>query len=206
MDDRAHMQANRTRLSTRSCEGLLGLCQGLLADHVLNEPEVRFLDLWLRDHSEISEVWPGNVIFSCVREILHDEVFSEEKLQCLTELLISVLGATWKETGATSGLSTKLPIQSDAQIFFVDRTFCFSGTFAAGKRSVCESLVGERGGIVKSDITRELDFLVVGKFDSPDWLNTSFGRKILKAVRYQEEGCKVQIVSEKCWSEAIDLV
>lgn len=204
MNDFTHMRANGSRLLTRSCEALLGVCQGLLADHVLNEAEVIFLGLWLRDHPDIARVWPGSVIAERVQAILADGKVSDEELEQLKEVLTSLLGGTWEQTGAATGLSTDLPVQDDAQIMLADRCFCFSGKFVFGTRSACERAVVERGGMVHKEISRDLDFLVVGTLISPDWLNTSFGRKIEKAVGYQKDGCRIQIVPEKRWNDAIE--
>ena len=204
MNDFAHKRANESRLLTRSCEALLGVCQGLLADHVLNESELHFLDLWLRDHPDIAHVWPGMVIADRIRNILADGIVTEDELQQLEDVLRSVLGGTWEQTGAATGLPIDLPLQDDTLVVLSHRRFCFSGKFAFGTRSACESIVITHGGIANKDITKDLDFLVIGTFISPDWLNTSFGRKIEKAVGYQQEGCKVRIVSEKHWSRSIE--
>ena len=204
MNDFARMRANESRLLTRSCEALLGVCQGLLADHVLNESEFHFLDLWLHDHPDIADVWPGVVIAARIRSILADGIVTEEELQQLQEVLRSILGGTWGETGAATGLPSELPIQDDTPVVLADRMFCFSGRFVFGTRSTCENFVIARGGFINKDITKDLDFLVVGTFISPDWLNTSFGRKIEKALGYQSDGFKVRIVSEKHWSETIE--
>lgn len=39
--------ATEARLLKRSCEALLGICAGLMADGVLSDEEIRFLNLWL---------------------------------------------------------------------------------------------------------------------------------------------------------------
>lgn len=204
MIESTHTRANQSRLLSRSCEALLGVCQGLLADHVLNEAEVGFLALWLRDHPDIARVWPGNIISERVEDILSDGSFSEDGLEQLKEVLTSLLGGTWAQTGAASGLSIDLSIEHDAQFVLPGRRFCFSGKFVFGSRSVCERAVLERGGLIDKEITKDLDFLVVGPFVSSDWLNTTFGRKIEKAVGYQRAGCGIRIISEKCWSKAIE--
>ena len=204
MTNQTHMRANDSRLLTRSSEALLGVCQGLLADHVLNEAEVGFLALWLREHPDIAGIWPGKIIAERVESILADGKVSEDELEQLKDVLTSLLGGAWEETGAVDGLSTNLPLEHDVQVVLPGRRFCFSGKFAFGSRAVCERVVVERGGLINRDITKDLDFLVVGTFASPDWLNTSFGRKIEKAVGYQREGCGIRIVPEKCWSQAIE--
>lgn len=138
MSGSIHMRANNSRLLTRSSEALLGVCQGLLADHALNEAEVGFLALWLRDHPDIAEIWPGNMIAERVESILADGKISEDELEQLKDVLTSLLGGAWEDTGAVDGLSTNLPLERDVQVVLPDRRFCFSGKFAFGPRSVCE--------------------------------------------------------------------
>jgi hypothetical protein len=39
--------------------------------------------------------------------------------------------------------------------------------------------------------------VVIGEFSSRDWLETTFGRKILAAVEYADGGLPIAIVDEK---------
>jgi hypothetical protein len=38
---------------------------------------------------------------------------------------------------------------------------------------------------------------------SPHWRQTSYGNKIERAVQLQEEGCAIEIISERRWLEAL---
>ena len=49
---------------------------------------------------------------------------------------------------------------------------------------------------MESGITKATDFLVVGTFGSRDWAQTSFGRKIEKAVAYRDAGEPIGFVTE----------
>ena len=64
----------------RSCETLLGICAGLLADQGLNEQEVLFLDQWLKENDAIADVWPGEMIAQRVRHALADGVVTDDEL------------------------------------------------------------------------------------------------------------------------------
>jgi hypothetical protein len=43
-----------------------------------------------------------------------------------------------------------------------------------------------------------------GTFGSRDWVHTSFGRKIQKAVDYRTSGSRLAIVGEDHWARCID--
>lgn len=180
---------------------MLGICAGILADGDLNEHEVRFLDLWLEDISDIANVWPGDVIAMRVRDVLADNVVTHEELKHLKEILTELIGGRLQETGATSGYSTKLPVNDEeASAFnFKDDSFCFTGNFLFGTRASCERAITNRGALAVANVRQDLGYLVIGTMVSSEWANTSPGRKIEKAVDYQNSGCPILIISEEHW-------
>ena len=205
MNDLVRHRANKARLLARASDSLLGICTGLLADQVVNEAEVLFLDVWLRQHEEIRDTWPGYVISNRVRKILADERIRQDELDELKALLEQVIGGTLEQTGAVEGLSTSLPIEDGVTISIPHRSFCFTGRFAFGSRKSCELAVIQRGGRTSAEVVKTLDYLVVGNFITPDWVHTSYGRKIEKAVDYRDKGYSLKIVSETAWCDSLDL-
>lgn len=195
---------NRARMLVRSCESLLGICQGLVADGELNEREVRFLDHWLLEHDEIREVWPASVIAQHVRKAVSGRSISSEDLGHLKDILDQLLGGTVVDTGAVDGIPTTLPLDVDVDIIFPDRSFCFTGVFLFGSRARCQSAVSMRGGVVASAIVKVLDYVVIGTLVSPEWKNSRYGLKIQKAVSYRSDGLALRIVSEQQWCEALN--
>lgn len=185
----------------RSCESLLGICTGIIADDALNEREVRFLDLWLQDNADISTVWPGEVIARRIREVLADGIVTGEELDHLKQTIAELIGGTLQETGALGGISTRLPLNDDRAIpvNFQNTAFCFTGNFLYGTRAACERAVMQRGAMAFDGIRKNLEYLVVGTMVSEDWANSSHGRKIEKAVEYQGKGCPILIISEQHW-------
>ena len=195
------LMSNEAHKLRKSCESLLGICTGLIADGKLNEQEIRFLDLWLKDNEDIATVWPGDVIARRVREILADDIVTDDELGHLQGTLKELIGGTLQDTGAISGLSTSLPINDDqaSPVIFKDASFCFTGNFLFGTRAACERAITQRGAIALDNVKKDLDYLVIGTMVSSDWANTSHGRKIEKAVEYQSKGCPILIISEAHW-------
>src|SRR5690606_32291749 len=98
--------------------------------------------------------------------------------------------------------STALPLCNPAPPVIVKaHSFCFTGRLNSGSRPWCETRVVEFGGIPASGITKKLNYLVIGEIGSRDWLHSTHGLKIKKAVDYRESGVPLHIISEKHWYE-----
>jgi NAD-dependent DNA ligase len=82
-------------------------------------------------------------------------------------------------------------------IDFKDNLVCFTGEFLYGTRAACERLVLKVGAMCSDSVSRKIDILVIGTRVSPDWVHTSFGRKIQRAVELQDEGHAIEIISER---------
>ncbi|HEX7964858.1 MAG TPA: BRCT domain-containing protein [Gammaproteobacteria bacterium] len=199
----ARRAATDARLLARSCEGLLGICAGFLADDHLSVEEIRFLDVWLKDHSELADTFPGNIITARVKEVVKDGKITEEERGHLEQILKDLLGGTLQQTGATSGMSTKLPLEDGIEVVIPNKYFCFTGQFLFGTRAACERAVNSRGGVAISGIRKDLNYLVIGAMASHEWAHTSFGRKIEKAMEYKTLGCPIYIVSEDTWVQSV---
>jgi NAD-dependent DNA ligase len=114
------------------------------------------------------------------------------------ELLLHTVGGNAPAHGEAS-MSTELPFtKPPPTIDFVDRAFCFTGKFFSGTRSWCEEQVASRGAHCCA-ITRDLDYLVIGEIGSRDWIHSTHGRKIEKAIEDNGRGCCIGIVSEQYW-------
>jgi hypothetical protein len=73
-----------------------------------------------------------------------------------------------------------------------------------GTRRECERKVIELGGRVRDTVTRRTNFLVIGPIASSAWLESTHGRKILRAVELRSNGLPLRIVSEEAWIRAIE--
>lgn len=172
---------------------------GLIGDGVLNDAEIQFLNLWLSDNQEIAQTWPAEVIYSKVKSVLSDGMITEQERDHLKKVLSDVLGGDLEDTGAASGLSTKLPIDKIESIEIPLSSFCFTGNFLYGTRSACERAIEQRQGSVQSRVTIDLDYLVIGTLTSREWAHTSFGRKIEQAMDYKKKGAEIRIINEEQW-------
>lgn len=186
----------------QSLGALLGIATGHLSDAHLSDSEIAFLHNWLEQHSALAASWPGDIIHSKVRAILADGHVSEEERAHLTDTLQKLVGGQLEQLAASTHV-TQLAFDEVAKIEIPGRTFCLTGDFAFAPRSKCEEAISERGGSVKSGVSKKINYLVVGGLGSAEWKHGSFGTKLEKAMTYKREGVPILIVHEEIWTQAL---
>ena len=187
----------------RDMAEMLGLAKGVLIDGVVSEDEAMTLMNWAEERPSVVLAWPGNVLYRRLRNIFSDGHASEDEREDLAQLLKELVGG---EAGTIGGetATTGLPLNDPQPSMEIpDRVFVFTGRFAFGNRRACEEAVRRNGGRVEPGITKHTDYVIVGIFASRDWLQTSYGRKILKAVRYRDKYSLPAIISEQHWTAHI---
>lgn len=112
--------ATDARLLKRSCESLLGIAAGLVADGELNDKEVHFLSTWLSEHPELASSWPGEVVFKRVREALNDGLLTAEELLYLRQTLEQLVGGSFADNGAVADGASTLPIDGSVAVVVPD--------------------------------------------------------------------------------------
>lgn len=188
----------------KTVESLLGLVRGVLADGELSDAEIGVLAAWCNQHPEVVTQWPGSAIACRVRSVLSDgEITSAEKAD-LTQSLQCIVGGSVQETGMPAGLSIQLPVDPCDKLLFRGATYCFTGKFLYGTRDACEQTVIDRGARISSDVTINLSYLVIGALASQDWIHTSYGRKIEKAIGYKRQGRAITVLAEERWTALLD--
>lgn len=187
----------------KSTQALMGICAGICADNLLHDREIQFLAAWLREHEEVASAWPGREIARRVRDILADGIVTDAERADLLDTAKKLSGTYFSDTGAAAEEGPALPIDDDPSIYFRDMSFCFTGRFVYGTRACCERAVLKAGGMPVDTVGKRLNYLVIGTLIEPHWINTTYGRKIEKAVTYRDAGCDLTIVSERQWTAAL---
>ena len=115
-----------------------------------------------------------------LQRIYADGVVTDEER---SDLLALLQDATGQKTVEAVTAPTSLPLDNPAPpIGFRGESFCFTGKFASGLRSWCESETAARGGLCLPGVSSKLRFLVIGSVGNENWAHSSFGTKIEKAV------------------------
>ncbi|HEX6038132.1 hypothetical protein [Longimicrobium sp.] len=191
-------------VASRSLDELMGFVRGVLADGEVSDAEARSLLAWCTHNPHAVQQWPGREIAARLGRIFADGIVSAEEREDLTSLLQAVSGAA-PEIPAGTGRSSRLPLNDPVpDLAFVGRTFVFTGQFVYGTRNACEAEVVQRGGHCSSSVSAKVDFVVIGELCSPNWLHTTYGTKIQKAVDYRDDRrLPIAIVPEDAWVAAL---
>ncbi len=176
----------------------------MICDGKISEGESDALQRWLAGHGDAARLYPGNIVAERLRRIYKDGSVNDDERQDLYALLLDLTGET-EEHDQPLNLSTRLPFDEPTPaILFEDHEHVFTGRMLYGTRQVYERKVVERGGRVGTNVTKRTSFLVIGPTASSAWLESTHGRKILRAVELRSEGLPLRIVSEEAWIHAIE--
>lgn len=196
---------NAARLNDRMIDELIGLCRGVLFDGAVSELEASALLRWVEANREISQQWPANVLYRRISRMMADGILDLEEQRELIETLVELTGAPSPEASVKSG-STALPLCAPLPaVTFPGKLFCFTGKFASGTRTQVQEAVIALGAEVKGSPTNRTSYLVIGSIGSADWIHSTHGRKIEKAVALRTEGKPIHIIAEEYWAECIEV-
>ena len=203
IDSYATAVAMEKRRTNKAIEHLLGMVTGMVADAHLHDKEVQLLQTWLTQHPEATHDFPGSVIARKVHEVLADGVITEAERTHLLEVLTAMASTDFSVTGSAAPEVLALPIEDCVTIDFTNTMVCMTGEFLYGTRASCERLVLAAGAMCADNVGKKVDILVIGTRVSPDWVHTTFGRKIQRAMELQEQGHAIEIISVKKMMEAL---
>lgn len=195
---------NASRRLHRAIDQLIGICSGIIADGVINDQEIAFVSTWLAENKAVCVEFPGKQIAERLNTVLADGKVSTDERGELLSLFKQISGNGFSDTGATNPEGAAVPADVSPEIVLAGKRFCFTGKFAFGSRGRCEAAVVDCGGEVINDITKSLDYLVLGVGVSKDWKHETYGRKIEKALQMRAAGSERPIiVAEADWVAAL---
>lgn len=197
---------NAARISDRSVDELIGICRGVLADGIVSAGEPEFLLAWLESNKEAANQWPGNMLYARIVEMFEDGRIDEDEESELLDILHDLTGRGIPLPEQARSYSTALPLCKPVPDIRADgRAFVLTGKFATGPRKKCETLLRGMGGTSKSTPSQAVDYLVIGAIGSGEWIHSTHGRKIEKAVELRAKGARISIVSEQDWAERLGI-
>ena len=175
---------------------LIGFLTGVAADGVLNDDEVSAMSFWLEENASIRATWPASVVVNRLELILEDGIITEEERSDLLNTVNQVTG-TNAEDSKISFESTEVWEDKIDKLVVAGAMFCLTGDFVSGDRNSMDNFLRFRGANTSSNVNKDVDFLVIGTLASGDWLYTSHGRKIEKALMLKREGHHITIITER---------
>lgn len=198
---------HQARIDRRSADALVGLAAGITADGHINQMEAEFLQNWISTNLVHLDDPVINLLYRRLSNMLADGVLDAEESKELLEILRSFAGVSASKPKASDNSFVRpngLPLnQPPPELVWSGRVFLFTGVMAYGPRKDCEAKVIERGGQIAPGVSKKIHYLVVGEIGNEQWLHSTYGTKIKKAVELRETGSPLAIVSEQHWQSAL---
>lgn len=194
---------HQARIERRSVDALIGIAAGLAADGTINQQEAEFLRTWIETHLVHLDDPVVNILYRRLADMLSDGVLDAEESAELLETLHQFTGLP-AATTQTFSAPASLPLDNPApELSWAERVFLFTGVMAYGPRKQCESLIVERGGLIGGSVSKKIHYLVIGSIGNDQWLHSTYGTKIKKAVELRESGVPIAIISEDHWQKVL---
>jgi NAD-dependent DNA ligase len=191
------------RLERRDIDELIGISRGVLADQAVNDAELQYVQKWIAEHAHLRETWPCGVLATRIQSAFADGVI-EDRERAEISTLLKLLVEPEPDLPSAGIRTTALPFDSpEPELVFEQKIFCFTGSFVFGSRSACVDAVQARGAIAARGVALDLDYLVVGTYGSEEWIHSTHGRKIERALELRERFGRPMIVSEPHWISAV---
>jgi hypothetical protein len=182
---------------------LHGLLQGIVADGKISPKEIRHLQEWMDNRPQLKGIWPYDEIDSLIGPVLHDgEIDRNEHSHLLAFLSdfceVSPADSPGDVHHSVAGICATCP-----DIQFEGRLFCVTGSITGYHRKDMEALITRAGGTPVSNVTSDLNYLIVGSQGNPCWAFACYGRKVEHAMLLRRSGNRITIVHESDLFESL---
>lgn len=190
------------RIDERKIDELIGICKGIIVDKEITRQEADFLSQWLANNKGAANSWPANILYQRIERMLKDNILGQDEKDELLDTLRQITGGISEKDA--ENMATSLPLTDPPpQVIFKNQNYCFTGRFVTETRKQVESIVIEKGGFTHKIPTLDTDYLVIGLMGSDDWIHSTHGRKIERAVEIQHEGHGIKIIAEEYWTQFV---
>lgn len=190
-------KSSETPESVGHIEELIGFLTGTASDGVLNDDEIAGISSWLESNESVRDVWPASVIVQRLAVILEDGIITDEEREDLLVTVRRVTGTDTDESGLSYEASTEVWEDSVDDLTLAGSIYCLTGDFVSGDRESVDTMLRCLGAETNSSVNKSVNYLVIGTLASRDWLYTSHGRKIEKALLLKRAGSDIKIITER---------
>ena len=128
--------------------------------------------------------------------ILEDGIITDEEREDLLSTVRQVTGTDTDESGLSYEASTEVWEDSVDELKLAGSVFCLTGDFVSRDRESVDTLLRLLGAQTNSSINKSVNYLVIGTLASRDWLYTSHGSKIEKALLLKRGGSEIKVIAE----------
>lgn len=192
---------------TAGIQRLHGIIAGIASDGQITLSELQGLSDWLEKNQYLRNCWPYDEIDSLVTSTLADQKLDIVKHKLLMDFFVefmslldnkTIVNPLLLEANHVKGVCAMCP-----EISFEGSTFCLTGTSHTYPRTRFKEVITELGGKTAEDVSKKVNYLIVGANGNPTWAYACYGRKVEKAVQLRKSGHSILIVHENDFHDAV---
>lgn len=193
---------------TNDMQRFHGILTGIISDGIITDNEVESLKKWVFKNEHLKTLWPYDELESILISIMEDGVITNEEKDALFRFLYEFSDIDDDKSITDPIFLDKENLISgvcsiDPNIQFESKTFVFTGKSEVKTREELYEDVMNFGGTVKNNISKKIDYLVIGSAGNPCWTYSCYGRKVEKAVQLRKKGVPLVIVHEIDFLDAL---
>jgi NAD-dependent DNA ligase len=192
---------------TSGIQRLHGVVAGIASDGQITLSELQGLADWLENNEYLRNCWPYDEIDSLVTSTLADKKIDSAEHKVLMDFFVEFITLLDNKTivsplmlseNHVTGVCAMCP-----EISFEGSTFCLTGTSHTYPRIKFKEIITELGGKAADDVSKKVNYLIVGANGNPTWAYACYGRKVEKAIQLRKSGHPILIVHENDFHDAV---
>lgn len=194
--------------TTANLQRLHAILGGIIADTRISEEELRGLSDWMENHDHLRSCWPFDEVGSLITSVLKDKRIDDEehaKLHSFFSEFIALADdrtitspLVKRDNQTIVGLCAVCP-----EISFDGKLFVFTGASARFNRPQLAETISSLGGKLAPNMSKKVDYLVIGSEGNPSWAYACYGRKVEQAIELRRSGVRLLIVHEHDFHDAV---
>ena len=192
---------------TADIQRLHAIVGGIAADNIITEEELNNLSSWMDDHQYLRTCYPYDELDSLITAVLADKKIDPQEHQMLLAAFKEFVTISDKKT-----ISKPLIIEQQTiiglcavcpEIKISQSLFCFTGASSFYTRDQFIEIITDLGGRVVNNVSKNLNYLIIGAAGNPCWAYACYGRKVESAVNLRKQGYRILLVHENDFRDVI---
>ncbi len=185
-------------IRTGDMQRFQGIICGILADEQILFEELKSFHAWMQDHMHLQGLWPFDSILTIVNRIVFNNHFNMEDQSALMALFQDFQRFINDRDGnvIAENLTIQSVCDSVSVIEFAGHGFCITGKSTKASRKQFETEIKNRGGFVVGQVSRSVDYLILGAGGNTCWAYSCYGRKVEEAIELRGKGKRISIINE----------
>ncbi|TCB68681.1 BRCT domain-containing protein [Acinetobacter sp. ANC 4178] len=185
--------------NTCDVQRLHGLMAGIVCDQTLNQDEVFALNQWLKDNDHLEEDPIYTEVYSKLKPVRVNKAVDEKTINVVLSTInryVNYDNYGIPKVAVSSSQENQNPDFYHGAFAIQGFTICLTGASTRYTKAEWKNAIEAKNGIFKDDMTKSVDYLVICNKGNPHWAHMSYGRKFEQALKWQQDGVGIKILTE----------